>query len=87
MRFVRPMDEAWRAQAQCRDLDPNIFFPYAGQFREIERAKAICNGCPVRQECLDYANTTRQRIGVWGGMTDRERRRYRREQLKETVHA
>lgn len=68
--------EHWRADAACRDEDTNIFFPInedgAGP------AKAICATCPVRMECLEWALATRQHDGVWGGLTDVERRRLRR---------
>jgi WhiB family redox-sensing transcriptional regulator len=69
-------DISWRAQAACRGLETDIFFPATDE--EAEPAKAICAACPVREECLEYALTTRQEDGVWGGLTETERRRLRR---------
>ncbi|HEX2274173.1 MAG TPA: WhiB family transcriptional regulator [Acidimicrobiales bacterium] len=66
----------WRAQAACRDADVNIFFPTTDE--EAEPARAICATCPVRMECLEFALSTRQEDGVWGGLTEIERRRLRR---------
>ncbi|MEU7900687.1 WhiB family transcriptional regulator [Nonomuraea sp. NPDC049152] len=64
-------------RAACLDEDPEIFFPISLQgagHAQVERAKAICHGCPVRRPCLDYAITTRQADGVWGGTDPAERR-------------
>lgn len=68
--------ESWRAGAACRGVDPNVFFPLSEE--EAGPAKAICATCPVRDQCLDYALDTRQGDGVWGGLTEVERRRLRR---------
>ena len=63
--------------AACQSADPDIFFPVSdagpGQ-AEIARAKAVCAGCPVRAHCLEYALSTRQAHGVWGGASEGERR-------------
>lgn len=69
-------DIRWRQDAACRDLDTNIFFPASDE--EAGPAKEICATCPVREECLEFALLTRQEDGVWGGMTETERRRLRR---------
>lgn len=70
-------DQDWRAQASCARLDPNLWFaPGAVEHRE---AKKICRGCPVRSECLAYAMNVPVDHGIWGGLTERERRRRRRE--------
>lgn len=66
-------ERPWAAYASCRDADPEMFFP-----REPGDATAairVCNGCPVRDECLDWALEMRISYGVWGGTTERERRR------------
>ena len=73
---ARDVREAWRAQAACRDADVNIFFPTTDE--GAEPARAICATCPVRMECLEFALATRQEDGVWGGLTETERRRLRR---------
>lgn len=64
---------SWRKHAACRGLDPDIFYPVSEE--GSEEAKAICGGCPVRQACLEHALVSRERDGVWGGATERERRR------------
>lgn len=63
----------WRQHAACRDLDPVIF--YASSDEEAEPAKDVCAECVVRSACLEHALMTREKEGVWGGMTERERRR------------
>jgi WhiB family redox-sensing transcriptional regulator len=61
----------WTAQAACNSADPDeLFVTGAAQ----NRAKAVCMGCPVRAECLADALDNRVEFGVWGGMTERERR-------------
>ncbi|MEX2291411.1 MAG: WhiB family transcriptional regulator [Mycobacteriales bacterium] len=63
--------QAWIARSACRDTDPDeLFVTGAAQ----NRAKAVCMGCPVRTECLSDALDNRVEFGVWGGMTERERR-------------
>jgi WhiB family transcriptional regulator, redox-sensing transcriptional regulator len=61
----------WLSEAACRDTQPDeLFVPGAAQ----NRAKAVCFGCPVRTECLADALDNRTEFGIWGGMTERERR-------------
>ena len=66
----------WRIDAACRDLDTAIFFPETEE--AAAAAKAVCASCPVREACLEFALITRQDDGVWGGLTETERRRLRR---------
>jgi WhiB family redox-sensing transcriptional regulator len=66
----------WRQDAACRDLDTAVFFPDTEE--EVAAALAVCAACPVREACLEFALVTRQDDGVWGGMTETERRRVRR---------
>ncbi|MFI6030633.1 WhiB family transcriptional regulator [Amycolatopsis magusensis] len=61
----------WRVHASCRDTDPDELFVRGA---EQNRAKLVCMGCPVRTECLAEALDSRISFGVWGGMTERERR-------------
>lgn len=71
----------WRREAACKDIDPNLFFPIGvtgPAVSQIETAKSICSGCPVKTQCLDFAITTNQEFGVWGGTTEDERRVLRR---------
>ena len=72
---IKPHDlipAPWTVDAACADADPAVFFIDHG--RPAAPAKAICAGCPVRVECLDFALASRERFGVWGGMTEKERR-------------
>jgi WhiB family redox-sensing transcriptional regulator len=66
----------WKADAACRDLPTSLFFPDS----EADSGPAldVCASCPVRQQCLEFALTTRQHDGVWGGATETERKRIRR---------
>ena len=70
----------WRSAAACRSADPELFFPVSafGQaLAQVAEAKAICARCPVRRPCLAFAQRTRQAHGIWGGLTEEERRRPR----------
>jgi len=82
MRFevTTRMNLSWRQRAACRGIDPNVFYPPSEE--EAEEAKSICAGCPVREACLEYALANRERDGVWGGATERERRRLVRQRRK-----
>lgn len=71
----------WVQRARCRDEDPELFFPIGTSgpaAEQIERAKAVCMQCPVRAECLEWALATGQDAGVWGGLSEEERRALRR---------
>ena len=70
----------WRDRAACRGLDPEIFYPASDEDADV--AKSICAECPVRESCLEYALANRERDGVWGGATERERRRMIRQRRK-----
>lgn len=74
------MNLAWRQRAACRGVDPDIFYPVSDD--EAEAAKAICAQCTVREACLEFALANRERDGVWGGATERERRRIVRQRRK-----
>lgn len=65
----------WRDAAACRDADTAIFFRERGE--NATAAKAVCAGCPVREACLEYALVAFERFGVWGGLSEVERRRLR----------
>lgn len=62
----------WMDDAQCARVDTELFYPDHGQ--NATDAKAVCGRCYVREECLTYANAARETHGVWGGLTERERR-------------
>ncbi len=74
------MNANWRQRGACKGLDPDIFYPSSDE--EAEEAKGICASCPVQQVCLEHALTHRERDGVWGGLTERERRRTLRQRRK-----
>jgi WhiB family transcriptional regulator, redox-sensing transcriptional regulator len=79
-------DDEWRDLALCRDTDPDLFFPVGttGQaLVQIEHAKQVCGECPVTEACLDYALDTNQDSGVWGGLSEEERRVIRRRRVAE----
>lgn len=65
--------ESWQAEAQCARTDPDAFFPEKGG--STRDAKKVCLGCPVRAECLEYALEKKEPHGIWGGLSERERRR------------
>jgi len=72
----RHNERAWMARANCRGVDPALFFPERGA--STREAKAVCQGCVVRSACLEYALANFERFGIWGGLGERERRRIRR---------
>ncbi len=67
---------AWQADALCSQTDPEAFFPEKGG--STRDAKRICAQCTVKAECLEYALNNDERFGIWGGLSERERRRLRR---------
>jgi WhiB family redox-sensing transcriptional regulator len=67
---------AWQEQALCAQTDPEAFFPEKGG--STREAKRICIGCEVKGECLEYALGSDERFGIWGGLSERERRRLKR---------
>ena len=71
----------WRSYAACRDVDPELFFPIGNTgpaLRQIEEAKQICARCKVTEECLRWALDSGQDSGVWGGLSEDERRALKR---------
>ena len=69
-------EQDWQERALCAQTDPEAFFPEKGG--STREAKRICAGCDVRAECLEYALAQDERFGIWGGLSERERRRLRR---------
>ena len=68
---------AWQEFALCAQTDPEAFFPEKGG--STREAKMVCAACEVRDECREYALANDERHGIWGGLSERERKRYRRE--------
>jgi WhiB family redox-sensing transcriptional regulator len=72
----------WRLKASCRSVDPDLFFPVGTTglaLDQIEQAKAVCRACPAQSPCLEFALSTNQESGVWGGTSEEERRKLRRQ--------
>jgi WhiB family redox-sensing transcriptional regulator len=70
----------WRVFSNCLDIDPDLFFPERGASQK--EAKAVCRSCIVREECLEYALDNHEKFGIWGGLSERERRRYLRQRAR-----
>ena len=75
-RFSGSDERRWQEEANCLGVDPDLFFPERGA--STREAKEVCRGCVVREACLEYALTNGEKFGIWGGMSERERRRLRR---------
>ena len=74
---VDAADLGWQDRALCAQTDPEAFFPEKGG--STREAKRVCRSCEVRAECLEYALEHGERWGIWGGLSERERRRVKRE--------
>jgi WhiB family redox-sensing transcriptional regulator len=74
-RFRDDEEPSWRDLALCAETDPEAFFPEKGG--SVRQAKAVCRGCDVRVQCLEYALEHDEKFGIWGGLSERERRRVR----------
>src|SRR5690242_16462992 len=70
-------ETVWQDRARCAETDPEAFFPEKGG--STREAKKVCRACEVRAECLEYALQHDERFGIWGGLSERERRRIKRE--------
>ena len=78
---ARAVDTNWMSVGNCAERPPSLFFPSDGV--GVEVARRVCDGCPVRTECLEYALVNRIDHGVWGGTSERERRRILKARAKE----
>ena len=74
------IDMSWRQRGACRGLDPEVFYPISDE--DAGEAKSICGACSAQEQCLEYALGNRETDGVWGGATERERRRILRQRRK-----
>src|SRR3982074_2005481 len=68
---------SWQDYANCLGVDPDLFFPERGA--STREAKEVCRGCVVREDCLEYALANGEKFGIWGGLSERERRALRRQ--------
>jgi WhiB family redox-sensing transcriptional regulator len=78
----------WRANAACRDEDPELFFPLGDTgpaLLQIQEAKAVCSACTAISDCLAWALESHQDSGIWGGMSEAERRQLRRRSARTGV--
>ena len=74
--------DEWRRTAACRDTDPDLFFPVGTTgpaIEQIENAKAVCRQCDAQTACLEFAIATNQDSGIWGGTSEEERRKLRKQ--------
>lgn len=81
--------EDWRHRSACHDIEPELFFPIGtsiAAMRQIRWAKAVCAACPVDEECLAWALDTGQEFGVWGGLSEDERRSLKRRTSRARTH-
>ncbi len=77
--LVGQIDQEWQSRANCMGVDPELFFPERGS--STREAKEVCRGCVVQQDCLEFAIANGEKFGIWGGMSERERRRVRRSRV------
>lgn len=75
--LAQDVELSWQERALCAQTDPEAFFPEKGG--STREAKKVCLGCDVRGECLEYALAHDERFGIWGGLSERERRRLKKE--------
>lgn len=71
------LDTSWQEFSNCLGVDPDLFFPERGA--STREAKEVCRGCIVKDDCLEFALANGEKFGIWGGMSERERRRIRRQ--------
>lgn len=73
-------ERAWMELGNCRGMDADLFFPERGE--AVNQAKAVCVGCEVKEQCLQYALANSEHFGIWGGSSERERRMMRTERYR-----
>jgi WhiB family redox-sensing transcriptional regulator len=82
-KLLQPVD--WQTNARCTEVDPEIFFPERGG--SSKEARKVCDKCDVRLQCLEYALNNKEQFGIWGGTSERERRRLRKERARRGLRA
>ena len=78
-------EEDWKTDARCRGVDPAVMYPDDEDVAAVARAKGLCGACPVQSQCLEHALLRREKDGVWGGLTARERQRVIRRRRREAA--
>ena len=76
------LDTSWQEYSNCLGVDPGSLSFQSG-VRRPKKAKEVCRGCVVREDCLEFALANGEKFGIWGGMSERERRRIRRQRALE----
>lgn len=74
------IDENWQDGANCLGVDPDLFFPERGA--STREAKEVCRACVVREQCLEYSLQNGEKFGIWGGLSELERRSIRRQRAR-----
>ncbi|CAN5767451.1 N/A [soil metagenome] len=82
-KLLQPVE--WQSDARCAEVDPEIFFPERGG--SSKSARSVCALCSVRLECLEYALNNKEQFGIWGGTSERERRRLRKDRALRRLRA
>jgi WhiB family redox-sensing transcriptional regulator len=82
--YLPEPDSSWMGEAACRGMDPDVFFPPRGG--TVEPARQVCAGCPVSDDCLSFALEHREKHGIWGGLSENERKRLRRRATGKAQH-
>lgn len=77
-----PSPQIWRSKAACLGVDPELFYPDPDNEDAANPAKLICGACPVQESCLEFAFRSGEKEGIWGGCTERERRRIIRQRRR-----
>jgi WhiB family redox-sensing transcriptional regulator len=80
--YLPDPDRSWMSQANCLGVEPDLFFPERGE--SVKEAKTVCSDCGVRRRCLEYALVNGEKFGIWGGMSERERRKIRKQRMLAT---
>jgi WhiB family redox-sensing transcriptional regulator len=81
--YAKDPNRNWMSQANCMGVDPDLFFPERGE--SVKEAKEVCATCIVKQRCLEYALDNNEKFGIWGGSSERERRRMRKQRALNKV--
>lgn len=78
-------EQVWMEEAECLGSDPDLMFPTRGDFIGMQAAKAVCAECVVKDECLDYALKNNEKFGIWGGESERARRKMKQGMKRATL--
>ena len=82
-KLLQPVE--WQTHTRCTAVDPEIFFPERGG--SSKAARQVCSQCTVRDQCLEYALNNKEQFGIWGGTSERERRKLRKDRALKRLRA